>query len=166
MKATTTTKDEASVDRAAKLEKALSHAVDLVREFSERDPHDGDADNPWKDPQNMLDEFDRARQDIVTASQCEIKEEPKPVVDENDFRAAYMDLVTNAFGDVLEDMRNNNSDDELDVDILVDCLQSGMDFISEEEKEFLMMDDEEILPEEGVATPHEERQIQLGLNIH
>ena len=156
------TKKETEMEQSGQVEQALSHAIELVQEYSERDPHDGDVNNPWKDPQKMLKELDRAREDIVNASQTN---DPKAsLVDQQDFRAAYMDLVTNAFADVLEDMRTDNSEEEFNVDILVDCLQSGMDFLSGEEQEFLMMDDEDLV--EGSPTPHEERQIQLGLHVH
>lgn len=164
-----TTKDQPSIEKAAKVEEAVSRAIELVRVFSERDPHDGESNNPWKDPQNMLDQLDRAREDIIKASeQPNNAPEVTSPIDENDFRTCYMDMVTNAFADVLEDMRNNNSDEELDVDVLVDCLQSGMDFLSGEEQEFLMMDDDEYEQlDDGLATPHEERQRQLGLqSVH
>lgn len=160
----TLTKNEAGMERSVKIEQAVSHAIDLVKEFSERDPRDGDDKNPWQDPQSMLDELDRAREGIVAASADTQEVSKSSMADEQDFRAAYMDLITNAFADVLDDMRNNNSEEELNVDILVDCLQSGMDFLSGEEQEFLMMDDDEERLEEGKPTPHEERQIQLGVH--
>jgi hypothetical protein len=43
----------------------------------------------------------------------------------------------------LEDLRANEAED-IDVDVLVDCLQSGMDLLSNEEKEFFMQDAEEV----------------------
>ena len=152
------------MERATKIEKAVSQAVDLVRTFSERDPHDGDAENPWKDPQAMLDQLDQAREGIIAASRRPSGTTATKAVDPNDFRSCYMDLVTNAFADVLEDMRNNHSDEEFDVDVLVDCLQSGMDFLSGEEQEFLMMEDDDL--DESLPTPHEARQLQLGLHVH
>jgi hypothetical protein len=164
----------ASLDRAARIEEATTKAIDLIRNYIERDPRDGTAENPWQNPQSMLEELDRAR-DLVVAAWKEEAEETKRAengeedaegeVDNNeDFRAAYMDMITNAFADVLEDMRANNSE-ELDVDILVDCLQSGMDILTMEEKELFMGGDDEELEDDSGVTPHEQRRVQLGLHV-
>jgi len=56
-------------------------------------------------------------------------------IPEEEFRVLYMNMMTDAFGDVLDTMNkeNNNIDGNnkptVDVDILVDCLQSGIDFL-------------------------------------
>ena len=182
------------------IESAVSAAIDLVRNYSERDPRDGSSDNPWKNPQAILDELSRARAKIVAAwdddnqypdNNNDNDNNNSNKNNEDSIRAAYMDMVTNAFADVLEDMRNNSSseddDDELDVDILVDCLQSGMDFLSGEEREMFLLLHEEDMEEEdnddvmvekmqqdgttsdeddsGPSTPHEQRRQQLGLPV-
>ncbi|CAB9502030.1 expressed unknown protein [Seminavis robusta] len=150
------------VDR---VDRAISKAMELVRSFSERDPHDHSPTNPWKDPQEMLEKLDRARENILTAQQeakqpANVEEIDRP--DDNDFRAAYMDMITDSFGDVLEGMRTSG-DEELDVDVLVDCLQSGMDLMSSEDVELFMMDDDEDIEEDNTPTPHEKRRLQLGI---
>ena len=164
--------------------------MDLVRDFSERDPRDESKDNPWKNPQSMLEQLHEARAKIVAAwgtnddnnnnnnnnnnnKAAQDDDSDKNIINSNNnnIRAAYMDMVTDAFADVLEDMRKNGSsnEEELDVDILVDCLQSGMDFMSGEERDMLLMemeDDNEGIEDEGdedKLTPHEERRQQLGL---
>ena len=165
----------ASLDRAARIEEATIKAIDLIRSYIERDPRDGAAENPWKNPQAMLEELDRARDLVVAAWKEEAEEDTKRAengegvtegeVDNNeDFRAAYVDMIANAFADVLEDMRANNSE-ELDVDILVDCLQSGMDILTMEEKELFMGGDDEELEDDSGVTPHEQRRVQLGLHV-
>ena len=187
----TSTASLVDVAQASRVEQAVSSAIELVREFSERDPHDGDAENPWKNPQAMLEQLDQARDAIVTAwatkdnndsgnDTTTTTAQTTPQEDDTnnsnvggDIRAAYMDMITNAFADVLEDMRNKaGNEEELDVDILVDCLQSGMDFMSGEERDIFMMDDDDtnenkdddILDPSG-PTPHEERRLQLGLHV-
>jgi hypothetical protein len=184
-------KESTAVDAAA------TAAIDLVRELSERDPHDKDEANPWRNPEQVFQQLDQARTGITkaweelhaAAAALEQKDDNKNAananssdttkeplssssVNEDDLRAAYMDMITDAFADVLEDMRANEAED-IDVDVLVDCLQSGLDLMSQEEKEFFMQDNEELnTMDEGesndaaiVVTPHELRRQELGFNM-
>jgi hypothetical protein len=184
-------KESTAVDAAA------TAAIDLVRELSERDPHDKDEANPWRNPEQVFQQLDQARTGITkaweelhaAAAALEQKDDNKNAananssdttkeplssssVNEDDLRAAYMDMITDAFADVLEDMRANEAED-IDVDVLVDCLQSGLDLMSQEEKEFFMQDNEELNNmDEGesndaaiVVTPHELRRQELGFNM-
>lgn len=86
-----------------------------------------------------------------------------------------MDMITDAFADVLEDLRQKEGD-SLDVDVLVDCLQSGIDLMTQEDKEFFLMSERSIKiedndepfeddDEDGKLTPHELRRRQLGFHI-
>jgi len=60
-------------------------------------------------------------------------------IPEEEFRVLYMNMMTDAFADVLDQMNkeseegsSNNSKQKqstIDVDVLVDCLQSGIDFL-------------------------------------
>jgi hypothetical protein len=182
-------KESTAVDAAA------TAAMDLVRELSERDPHDKDETNPWRNPEQVFQQLDQARTGITKAweelhaaaaaleekddnatksNSSDMTKEPlsSSSVNEDDLRAAYMDMITDAFADVLEDMRANEAED-IDVDVLVDCLQSGLDLMSQEEKEFFMQDNEELnnmdeseSNDVAVAvTPHELRRQELGFNM-
>lgn len=189
-------KESTAVDAAA------TAAIDLVRELSERDPHDKDEANPWRNPEQVFQQLDQARNDIIkaweklhaaqaaleqtdgddnaaNANNCDnMTKEPLSLsftstsVNEDDLRAAYMDMITDAFADVLEDMRANEAAD-IDVDVLVDCLQSGLDLMSQEEKDFFMQDSEDLNNmDEGQSsdinvdvTPHELRRQELGFNM-
>jgi hypothetical protein len=195
-------KESTAVDAAA------TAAIDLVRELSERDPHDKDEANPWRNPEQVFQQLDEARTGISKAweelhaaaaaleqtddannastrnsSDMDITKEPlssSPMstasvkVNEDDLRAAYMDMITDAFADVLEDLRANEAED-IDVGVLVDCLQSGLDLMSQEEKDFFMQDNEEPnnsnLDESAnndaavTVTPHELRRRELGFNL-
>jgi hypothetical protein len=179
-------KESTAVDAAA------TAAIDLVRELSERDPHDKDESNPWRNPEQVFQQLDQARTGIVkaweelhaAAAALEQKDDnknaansgdmtkelsPSTSINEDDLRAAYMDMITDAFADVLEDMRANEAED-IDVDVLVDCLQSGLDLMSQEEKDFFMQDNEELNNmDEGenndTVTPHELRRQELGFNM-
>jgi hypothetical protein len=175
-------KESTAVDAAA------TAAIDLVRELSERDPHDKDESNPWRNPEQVFQQLDQARTGIVkaweelhaAAAALEQKDDNKSgdiskgsststSVNEDDLRAAYMDMITDAFADVLEDMRANEAED-IDVDVLVDCLQSGLDLMSQEEKDFFMQDNEELnnmdeSESNDTVTPHELRRQELGFNM-
>lgn len=90
-------------------------------------------------------------------------------------RALYVDMITDAFADTLETMRANatkgdQGDDSLvvDVDVLVDCLQSGLDLLTtSEQEELLLMDSEEQEAEEqgGEMTAHQAHRRKLGLDV-
>jgi len=98
-------------------------------------------------------------------------------------------MVTEAFADVLDNLRSEEGDD-LDVDVLVDCLQSGLELMTQQDKELLLMsrqnsgeewaegDDGEGMdiaqdepgasPKPGPGrglTPHEKRRRELGFHV-
>lgn len=189
---------------------ACSAALDVLQKFStSSQEHDNDDDDvAWKNPNEMLEQIDLARTNILEA--CEqlkaataaAKEEEKVAKHNNDedeeqqkeadiLRATYMDMITDAFGDTLEEMRNNSNggDNNIDVDILIDCLQSGIDLMSAKDKEFFIMSssqqqessttgdsgsEERCQNEESsssnssnnrMMTPHEIRRRELGFHV-
>jgi hypothetical protein len=112
----------------------------------------------------MYARLDQARQELQEAWNS-VKEE-KPQLDRKVIRTAmYIDLITDSFSDVLEELRNN---EDVDVAVLVDCLQSGLELLSTEEAE-LMMEEEEETGEnndgEEKLTPHELRRRELGFTV-
>lgn len=168
--------ESAAVDAAAET------AVRLIRDFAERD----NDDDVWKRPEDMLNQIAKARDKVTEAWEkldqamkdseaANRKEQNVKPYNEMDFRAAYMDMITDAFADVLEDLRQKEGD-ALDVDVLVDCLQSGIDLMTQEDKEFFLMSETSINNddndetskddnEDGKLTPHELRRRQLGFHI-
>jgi hypothetical protein len=128
-----------------RLRRASDAAVELVQKYANIDPHDGtNKKNPWEDPEAMLKDLIAARNSLTGAwrdyEQEHTKIQRKDEQDDDsrrkefpDFRVIYMDMITDAFGDVLDQMRLENSG-ILDVDVLVDCLQSGMEFLDEDQK--------------------------------
>jgi len=106
-------------------------------------------------------------------------------IPEEEFRVLYMNMMTDAFGDVLDTMNKENNKDgkpTVDVDILVDCLQSGIDFLDpveelnkrsyfdsldynfgddDDDDDDQMMNDDIDDTEEGL-TIHEMKQRSLG----
>lgn len=150
------------VERAARVEAAASRAVALVEEFSQLDPSDPSPSSPWRNPQDMWTRLDQAREELQEAWRS--IEAEKPQLDRKTIRTAmYIDLLTDSFADCLEELR---STEDVNVDILVDCLQSGLELLSSEEAE-LMMEQEEDSPndEEEQLTPHERRRRELGFNV-
>ena len=53
-----------------------------------------------------------------------------PGTTDDGFRAQYMNTMTETFGDALEQMHQQG---DVDVDVLVECLQSGIDFLEPHE---------------------------------
>ena len=148
------------MDRTTRLQQAATNAVALMEQFSEQDPHD--PDSAWSNPNAIFDQLDAARKEVMDAwsdvqSQAAI---PHEEIDETAFRVLYLDMITDAYADVLDQLRK---DDVVDVNVLVDCLQSGMDFLTSEEKELFMQDAS--MEEEGGLTPHEKRRRALGFHI-
>lgn len=148
------------IERAARVEAAATKAVALVENFSALDPNDPDPSNPWRNPRDMWAQLDKAREDIQTAwgtTEEAVEQSDRKVA----LTAMYIDLITDSFADVLDDMRK---DDAVDVDILVDCLQSGLELLSTEEID-LMMEQDDDMEEEGSLTPHEQRRRELGFHV-
>ena len=148
--------ESAAVDAAAEA------AVRLIRDFAERD----NEDDVWKHPEDMLNQIAKARdkvteawekleQTIKESEAANGKEQNAKPYNEIDFRAAYMDMITDAFADVLEDLRQKEGD-SLDVDVLVDCLQSGIDLMTQEDKEFFLMSERSIKIEDKNRMTYEQ----------
>lgn len=155
---------------AARVDTAAAKAYDLIQSYAEvADPYSDAEDNPWRNPQAMFEQMKLAREELVAAwnDVNQGQQHEASACGENkqddDFRALYMDMITDAFADVLEDMRSNGTE-EIDVDVLVDCLQSGFDLLSVQDKEifFQGIDDDD---DEEEMTPHERRRMELGFDV-
>jgi hypothetical protein len=140
-----------------RLEQATTNAVVLMEQFSEQDPHD--PDSAWSNPQEIFDQLDAARKEVMDAwRDVQVKAAiPSQEIDDTSFRVLYLDMITDAYADVLDQLRK---DDIVDVNVLIDCLQSGVDFLTSEEKELFLQD--VTMEEEGGLTPHEKRRRALG----
>lgn len=147
-----------NMDRASRFEAAATNAVALMEQFSEQDPRDPDSE--WKNPQHIFEQLDAARKQVMEAWKDIQVESQNVEVDETAFRALYLDMITDSFADVLDELRK---DDAVDVGVLVDCLQSGMDFLTSEEKELFMQD--ESLEEDDELAPHEKQRRVLGFHV-
>jgi hypothetical protein len=165
---------------ASAVDDAATKALDLIRQYSETDPHDASDSNPWNRPDDIFVALDRARNELTEAweklrgqmaEDDQQNNTEKKQLNEEDFRAAYMNMVTDAFSDVLEDLRN--SEDDIDLDVLVDCLQSGMDLMLQDDKELFLQElgtdeEQEDKDDQGgntpKLTPHEIRRRQLGFH--
>jgi hypothetical protein len=198
---------------AAAVDAAACRAMELVRNLADQDPSDGKASNPWKNPTDIYQQLDKAREDVLEAweelhlvqqqqqqqrnstveggttaeSAGDAAAAVAAIEDDDDLRAQFMDMVTDAFADVLNQMKE--SEEEIDVDVLVDCLQSGIDLMSVQDRELFFQDsrmnameeDEEGGEEEGgtsytaeetdgptlssTLTPHEKRRRELGFHV-
>ena len=212
-------------EESTAVDQAVHKALALIEQFassSSLSEQQQTADNPWKNPQEIYQQLDQARNEITQAWEklhAATKIEYDPLFDDDDdayddpvvapgedegatskpkivsppppldhnakkeqeqfIRMAYMDMITDAFADVLEDLRQrpeSEKEDPINVDTLVDCLQSGLDILttsnyrlssfSETDFEFgeenaAVGDDNK--SDDGVKlTPHESRRRQLG----
>jgi hypothetical protein len=76
-----------------------------------------------------------------------------------------MDMITDAFGDVLDQMRTEAAGAESNnvVEILVDCLQNGMEFIMEGDRNKGYFDSLTEEDEPASVIPiHQMKQMELG----
>jgi hypothetical protein len=167
-------------EASTRLDEAATKAFELIQEYAEvNDPHSEQEDNPWRNPEAIYKALDQARLELNQAWKEQQQSQPKSVAvvaageetkteDIEEFRALYMDMITDAFSDVLENMRER-PDEHIDVDVLVDCLQSGMDMLSSEERDgfFQALDDDDDDDDlDDDETPHHElHRRELGLDV-
>jgi hypothetical protein len=167
-------------EASTRLDEAATKAFELIQEYAEvNDPHSEQEDNPWRNPEAIYKALDQARLELNQAWKEQQQSQPKSVAvvaageetkteDIEEFRALYMDMITDAFSDVLENMRERPEED-IDVDVLVDCLQSGMDMLSSEERDgfFQALDDDDDDDDlDDDETPHHElHRRELGLDV-
>jgi Ribosome-assembly protein 3 len=144
-----------------RLDHATTKAIELIEDFSEQDPYD--PASVWKDPEQIFHQLELARAEVLDAwndYQKSREAEPSKDADETEFRVYYLDMITDSFADVLDELR---SDPSFDVGILVDCLQSGMDFLTTDEKSLFWQDDNEMTDDnENDTSPHEKNRLALG----
>ncbi|KAG7370241.1 hypothetical protein IV203_027987 [Nitzschia inconspicua] len=169
-----------------RLKQASEHAVQLIQTYAAMDPLA--EQSPWKHPQQILDQLKMARNAIQEAwidyqkQQLEMEQQndnddgnnKKVLLSDEEFRVLYLDMITDAFGDVLEEMRQQQTttsstggDDEMDVEVLVDCLQSGMELLEEGDRTQQYLDSMTELPnweeEEKHIPVHQQMQETMGL---
>ncbi|GKY96555.1 hypothetical protein MPSEU_000615100 [Mayamaea pseudoterrestris] len=159
-------------EQSAAVDKAAERSVELIRKFANMDPRDC-SNNAWKDPEQILQQLDEARtqladawdalQKAIDAHQAAATQTNKPRVSEDDLRASYIDMITDSFADVLEEMRHNETD--MDIEILADCLQSGLELMTQEDKDLFLECIGRDENDNDMLTPHERRRRQLGYNV-
>ena len=169
-------------EESTAVDQAVHRAIALMEEFasssssSSEDKNNNNnktTDNPWNNPDQIYQQLDQARHEIVqawetlhaanrrdhdsnsstnatttttTLNQTTVpsnEEDAAPTQEQEErqeeeqqmiLRMAYMDMITDAFADVLEDLRqrqelSDDKDDTMDVETLVDCLQNGLDLL-------------------------------------
>lgn len=183
-----------------RVKQASQHAVDLIQTYASMDPYSDNNENDtqqdkkeeketnaWQHPRHILQTLQQARtqlqeawQEYQTALQNANKnktqnEEAK--LSDDEFRILYMDMITDAFADVLEEMHleaeaENNTNTTLDVDVLVDCLQSGMELLEEGDRNSQFFLDSMTAKDEGdeddnesIVPIHQQMQEAMGLHI-
>jgi hypothetical protein len=96
-----------------------------------------------------------------------------PLTEQERIRIAYLNMITDSFGNVLEQL--NNEETNVNVDVLADCLQSGHDLLTQlntasssslptdmwNDTDFLWNDDNEDDDDDDHETPHTDDQYEL-----
>ena len=114
-----------------------------------------------------------------------------PLTEQEQIRIAYLNMITDSFGNVLEQLHNENNNnnnnininENINVDVLADCLQSGYDLLTQfnasasstlydndfvwndnddDDKNDHMYDDDMDDDTNHSETPHERHRQQLG----
>jgi hypothetical protein len=162
-----------------RLERASKKAVETVTRFANVEPEGNNDSNPWKHPEVIQKELAVARNELDNAWKDLQREELERAnhqeqdqdhhaadeVSEDEFRVLYMDMITDAFGDVLEHLQGGGNDDSVDVDVLVDCLQSGIELLDPDQRnrrsffDSLNVDDDAM---DTTTSVHTAKQRSLG----
>lgn len=98
-------------------------------------------------PDEIYQQLDTARnqitkswQELYTAFQSQtddnddenVDHRGSPLSEQEQIRIAYLNMITDSFGNVLENLHNDkNYANNLNVDVLADCLQSGYDLLTQ-----------------------------------
>jgi hypothetical protein len=170
------------------VEDAIQAALQLIQTYTE-DPTD------WRDrPEQIYQSLDEARNRIIMAwtnlqsaaavvgdnavNNVEAATEtgvPTSTSSEQEIRVAFVDMITDAFADVLQHQRDQ--DEDFDVAMLVDCLQSGLDMmnITNVSSDLAWYEDDDLSDGEGeeldgtaadgTLTPHEQRRRAMGFPV-
>ena len=153
------------MERSNRVERASNRCCDLLERFAEQDP--SDPNSAWKNPQTIFDQLNIARQKVIEAGKVKDEEDCQDF-DHETFRSLYIDMITDAFADALEHLRESEGN-QLDIEVLVDCLQSGIDLQDMEENELLMqaMDHhfEESDGDISMLNPHEQQRVASQLDF-
>lgn len=156
---TSSTGTNKQLQQAQAVEEAVQTAYNTIQSISAdlQLKHD----TPKED---VMAELDTARLNLQRAWQdLHNTKEEDAIKDKNkndQVRLACLAMITDSFGDVLDEMRNQET---IVLEVLVDCLQSGLDLVCEFDEELLVEDDNDDNQEDGpYETPHERRRRALG----
>jgi len=145
---------------------AFTQAVNILDKYANLDPKTA---KEWKDPDQVFRLLLEAKDNLMKARQQDLssQEDSSPGIDETSCQAMYMDMITASFADVLENLRKDElSKKELDMSVLADCLQSGLEFLSTEEREMFMIENnEDEMDEASLTGAQEEIRHRLGLDL-
>jgi hypothetical protein len=182
---------------ASALHESIQNAILLLQQYSE------DFAIMKTNPDHVFESLDQARKRIASAvdtlekSVNSTNEQPEDgckrtddfldptnvaLSEQEQIRVAYLNMITDAFADVLEDLRSKDTEKEadsvVDLDILADCLQSGCDMLamlgqnnssSWSENDFLWNDENDDGMNDSVVdadiTPHERHRQELGFQL-
>lgn len=152
------------VSQARAVNEALKTAVELIQRYG------ADDELLVQDPDDVFGRLDQARAQVRTAwDELQValhgEDESTDELDtlgEQEMRVAFVEMITDAFADSLESLRQEGN---VDVEVLADCLQSGIDMISTSAHsldDFRWWDEDEQM---DVVLPHEKAREALGYTV-
>jgi len=155
---------------ASNVIKAIDEAWNFMEQTAKMDPRS--PSSPWTNPKSIFETLEDHRTKIRMAfsqlreaQQLDKITDPKKCEDD-DIKMAYIDMMVSSFGDHLNEIKETDGD--VDVDLLADCLQSGIELWSQTDKIHFMAaieGDEESQEDEDEHLPvHKQRQQLLGLS--
>jgi hypothetical protein len=127
-----------------------------------------DLKKAWGELQQTVSE-DREKGDKETADSqmMQIDDGDDQQQESSLLRADYIAYVTDAFADELQDLQESSGN--IDIEVLADCLQSGLEIFPEQHIRDLIYPDEtpkkallSTEADDGVLTPHQRRRKQRG----
>lgn len=193
-----------SIQKAIDLVQHYSEQVDYVDDASASSNHHNKSTSATSfsdtDPDEIYQQLDTARNQITESWQAlytsfhsknddddnddeDNVNRGNPLSEQEQIRIAYLNMITDSFGNVLANLHGDN-DNNINVDVLADCLQSGYDLLTQfnsststtwYENDFVWNDDDDDHMddngfdndddndnEDDVVTPHERHRRQLG----
>ena len=163
-------------EHSAHLEECAGRALELMQQYVGGDEADDafatDSGGVNKESFDSLLHIRKAMKRTWDNIQKEEKEDKTRIkvprqANTDDLQTSYVDTMTDAFADSLEALRQQQEEagKEVDVDILVEAMKSGIDLLNPEEKQFFLQELEMDTQSEQDEPFHLQRRRELGYDV-
>lgn len=159
------------ISKAEKVREAAQAAVDLLpsAEALENDPEATVVEQVLPELAKAQDRLQQAWNDLEQASREETEGDGDAMDtdrsdDKQQLRADYIAYVTDAFAEELAELQESSPPEDVNVELIADCLQSGMEIFPEKQIRGLIYADQEERPSSNELTPHQRRRKYRGFD--